>query len=64
MLSLGWEELKTGSPISLLDIHCELDDKVVALPPGGTQTVRMADTARHKKKESRIRSTEVAFSVG
>lgn len=40
VLSLGREELRTGSPTSLPASHCELDDKVVALSPGGTPIVR------------------------
>lgn len=42
VLSLGREELRTCCPISLPASHCELDDKVVASPPGGTQIVRGA----------------------
>lgn len=33
VLSLGREGLRTCCPISLPASHCELDDKVVALPP-------------------------------
>lgn len=42
VLSPRREELRTCCPISLPASHCELDDKVVASPPGGTRIIRGA----------------------
>ena len=59
MLSLRREELRTGSPISFLASHCDLDNWIVPSPPGGTQIVRglVAEVAKCKQQACRFRST-------
>jgi hypothetical protein len=51
VLSQGQKELRASNTIGLLASHCELDGKVVALPPGGTQIIRglLAGAEKHKQ---------------
>lgn len=55
-------EFRTSSPTTLPASHCELEDKVVALLPGGIQLVRglLATVAKAKQQE---RSAGVPVSV-